>query len=131
MGRCPEEVRKRASERTRPFAHSPIRRDRSYSAPRSVRFRLEIGRNPRRDRSAQLPDVEIDILTYANRMALRQMRSLSAAFTGRSQRTASVTSAHFAEWPSDRATERGRTVLPTARPVGRCVESEVAHGRKR
>ena len=28
-----------------------IRRDRSYSAPRSVHFRLEIGRNPRRDRS--------------------------------------------------------------------------------
>ena len=27
-----------------------IRRDRSYSAPRSVHFRLEIGRNPRRDR---------------------------------------------------------------------------------
>jgi len=28
-----------------------IRRDRSHSAPRSVHFRLEIGRNPRRDRS--------------------------------------------------------------------------------
>ena len=28
-----------------------IRRDRSHSAPKSVHFRLEIGRNPRRDRS--------------------------------------------------------------------------------
>ena len=30
---------------------APLRRDRSYSASRSVRFRLEIGRTPRRDRS--------------------------------------------------------------------------------
>ena len=30
----------------------PLRRDRSSSAPRSVRFRLEIGRAPPRDRSA-------------------------------------------------------------------------------
>ena len=29
----------------------PHRRDRSYSAPRSVRFRIEIGRTPARDRS--------------------------------------------------------------------------------
>ena len=32
-------------------ARRPHRRDRSYSAPRSVRFQLEIGRTPPRDRS--------------------------------------------------------------------------------
>jgi len=33
---------------------APVRRDRSGSASRSVRFRIEIGSDPRRDRSASL-----------------------------------------------------------------------------
>ena len=41
MGRCPEEVSEWAAGR----AGAPV------LSPRSVRFRLEIGRNPRRDRS--------------------------------------------------------------------------------
>ena len=94
MGRRPEEVSEPAArqvgERASERVSAPV------LSPRSVVFRAEIGPVPARDRSAQLSEIKVDILTrigwHYGRCDPRAQLSRE-----RSQRTASVTRAHFAE----------------------------------